>query len=188
MNYTPAQLSEILTDTSGHTHRITLPAGKMRAEIWTRQKAVAAEILPAAYAELVHITTTPFVQAITDVTSSQHAWFSNPETPRASFFSSRLLFAGDAFCAFRPHVARSTDQAALNALLLEKVLKGEMQIGEWERRCLAYAEHMSAFSAFLGCRFQFGMGSWETVRRGAWFGWVLLKQKARGWWMGSEGK
>ena len=187
MNHTPAQLSEILTDTSGHTHRITLPAGKMRPDTWTKQKALAMEILPATYAELVHKTTTPFLQAIADVTSSQDGWFSNSETPCASFFSSRLLFAGDALCAFRPHVARSTDQAALNALLLEKVLKGEMQIGEWERRCLAYAEHMSALSAFLGSRSQFGMGSLETVRRGAWFGWVLLKQKVRGWWMGSGG-
>jgi hydroxymethylglutaryl-CoA reductase len=41
-------------------------------------------------------------------------------------FDGKLLLVGDALAQFRPHVGSSTNQAALDALLLEKVLKGEM--------------------------------------------------------------
>ena len=185
MNHSPTDLASVLTDTAGHTHRITLPAGKMRDEIWSRQKAIAADLLPAAYSELVQKSTSPFVQAINDVASAR-SWFSglvSGESPLASFFEGKLLFAGDALCAFRPHEARSTDQAALDALLLEKVLKGEISIQEWEARCMGYAKYMSAFSKFLGSRFQFGM-SLATFVTGMQFGGVILKQKLSKLWGG----
>lgn len=40
-----------------------------------------------------------------------------------------LFLAGDAFCTFRPHVASSTNQAALHALLLRRTLtSGTLQL------------------------------------------------------------
>ena len=58
-----------MTDIEGHKHRITIPIGKIRPEVWSAQKKYAREILPAPIAELVEKTKTkqPFVQCITDV-------------------------------------------------------------------------------------------------------------------------
>lgn len=47
-------------------------------------------------------------------------------SPRAVFFDGALLLVGDALAQLQPHVGSSTNQAALDALLVERVLKGEM--------------------------------------------------------------
>ena len=55
-------------------------------------------------------------------------------SPRAVFFNGKLLLVGDALAQFRPHVGSSTNQAALDALLLEKVFKGEIGLDQWEEQ------------------------------------------------------
>ncbi|KAI4241562.1 MAG: hypothetical protein L6R40_004542 [Gallowayella cf. fulva] len=101
------ELSDLMTDTEGHRHRITMPIGKMRPDVFTRQKLHGERVLPAPYAEVVQKTAQPFVQCITDVSAR-----------KAVFFEGHLVLAGDALCTFRPHSASSTNQAALHALLL----------------------------------------------------------------------
>ena len=44
---------------------------------------------------------------------------------------------GDALVPFRPHVACSTNQAALDALLVEKMLSGDMTLAAWESQVVA---------------------------------------------------
>lgn len=61
------ECANLMTDIEGHKHRITMPMGKMRPEVWSAQKKYAREILPAPIAELVEKTKQPFVQCITDV-------------------------------------------------------------------------------------------------------------------------
>ena len=139
------ELADLMTDNENHRHRITMPMGKMREEAWTAQKAYAQQILPAPFAELVQKTQQPFVQCITDV-----------KTPRAHHFDGKLLFVGDALCTFRPHVGASTNQAALNALLLEKVMTGEMTLQQWEDECLDYANITSLTAMAMGDKNQFG--------------------------------
>jgi hypothetical protein len=57
-----------MTDTDGVKHRFSLPTGgKMRLEVWERQKDHARRNLPPQFAETVTKTTMPFVQAITDL-------------------------------------------------------------------------------------------------------------------------
>lgn len=137
---------DLMTDNENHRHRVTMPMGKMRDEAWTAQKAYAQQILPAPFAEIVLKTQQPFVQCITDV-----------NTPRACHLDGKLLFVGDALCTFRPHVGSSTNQAALNALLLESVMKGEMTLQQWEDECLDYANITSLTSVVLGNKNQFGL-------------------------------
>ncbi|KAL8894991.1 MAG: hypothetical protein Q9207_008345 [Kuettlingeria erythrocarpa] len=103
------ELHDLMTDTQGRRHRVTMPMGKLRPEISAQQKAHADKILPAAFAEVVRLTKHPFVQCITDASA-----------PRAVFFDGHLILAGDAFCTFRPHMGSSTNQAALHALLLRR--------------------------------------------------------------------
>ncbi|KAL8831190.1 MAG: hypothetical protein Q9191_001002 [Dirinaria sp. TL-2023a] len=136
--------ADLMTDSENHRHRVTIPMGKMRDEAWTAQKEYAQQILPAPFAELIIKTQQPFVQCITDV-----------NTPRACHLDGKLLFVGDALCTFRPHVGSSTNQAALNALLLESVMAGEMTLQQWEDECLDYAQITSLTSMVLGNKNQF---------------------------------
>lgn len=117
-----------MTGVDGHMHRNTLPSGKMRSNIWAKQRAYGNKFLPAPFAELINTTIRPFITAIGDVSS-----------PQASFFDGKILLVGDAVTLIRPHMAKSTNQAGLHCLLLEKHLKGEMSIIEWEKKVLQYA-------------------------------------------------
>ena len=138
-----------MTDVDGRQHRNTLPIGKMAPAVWEKQKTFATTTLPAPFAELVRKTTKPFITAVTDIAA-----------PKASFFDGKLLLVGDALVPFRPHVACSTNQAALNALLLEKVLEGEINLNGWERQVMDYAEITRLRSITWGSWYQVGYLSW----------------------------
>jgi 2-polyprenyl-6-methoxyphenol hydroxylase-like FAD-dependent oxidoreductase len=138
------ELEELMTDTSSQRHRFSVPPGKVSPRIWTHQQALAAELLPADFAELVSKTTHPFVQLVTDVIAS-----------RASFFNGKVLLVGDALAGFRPHVFASTNQAALDALLLRDWLEGKTSLEEWEGSVLRYAREMSQSSIAIGQKIMF---------------------------------
>ena len=122
------EFQDAMTDTDGHMHRNTLPSGKMRSDVWARQRAYGNEVLPAPFAELINGITRPFITAISDISS-----------PQASFFDGKILLVGDALTLLRPHMARATNQAGLHCLLLEEHLKGKMSIKEWEKKVLQHA-------------------------------------------------
>ena len=143
------ELRDILTDVSNYYHRNAVAAGKLRDEVWQKQKSHGISSLPAPFADLVSKINQPFVQTISDTFS-----------PQASFFDGRLLLVGDALTLFRPHAALSTDQAAMNCLALEKVMKGEMSINEWERKVLGYGYTTWLASRAMGSFYQFGPRQW----------------------------
>ena len=136
---------ELMTDSDGKAHHVTLPIGKMRAEILEHQREHAKAILPPQLAEIVCKTKEPFIQAITDVLSPQNAFLNN-----------RLLLVGDAVAGFRPHTAASTSQAAFNALKLAEIVDGEIPFGQWEEETMGYARHMQKRGVELGERSQHG--------------------------------
>ena len=123
-----AELAAAMTDVTGKKHRHTLPTGKMNPEVWNKQKAIATETLAVPFAELINKTTEPFITTVSDIASTQ-----------ASFFNGKLLLVGDALVPFRPHVACSTNQAALDALLLEELLKDKISLSQWEAQVMDYA-------------------------------------------------
>lgn len=72
------------------------------------------------------------------------------------FYGGKLLFVGDALMPFRPHVACSTNQAALNAMLVEKFLTGEIDLTAWETQVLDYAHATRLRSITWSCWYQVG--------------------------------
>ena len=133
-------LDDVMTDNEGHLHRNTVLAGKVRSELWEKQRAYATSILPAPLATLVTTTEEPFVQRILNTS----------QAPEASYFNGKVLIVGDAFSHFRPHIAESTNQAALNALLLGQSLTGEISHTERDIKCIDFATVTRAKSIFWG--------------------------------------
>ena len=140
-----SEFQQAMTDTAGRQHHHTIPIGKMRSQVWEKQRKIAHQVLPPPFAELVDKTAQPFISAISDIEVSQ-----------AEFFGGKLLFVGDALVPFRPHVACSTNQAALNALLVEQLLVGEISLASWKRQVLDYAHVTRLRSVTWGCWYQVG--------------------------------
>ncbi|KAF7864544.1 hypothetical protein EAF04_006676 [Stromatinia cepivora] len=153
---------DVMTDVDGHRHRTTLPIGKVNPQNWDKQKALALKILPEPFAEMVQKTSKPFISAIND-----------REIAKPSLFDGKLLFVGDSLATFRPHVASSTNQAALDAQLLEQLLKGEITAAEWEAKVLAFANFTAVRSELWGAYYMSGVPTlifvttffryWKTV-------------------------
>lgn len=135
----------------------------MRAEVWDKQKAYAAKVMNQPFLELINKTTKPFVSTVSDTI---------PE--RASFFDGKLLLVGEALALIRPHLALSTNQSALHCLQLEKALKGEMTIAQWERKVLQYAARSQAMTNAFGTWFQYGGLTFVQNLLG--FCWTLIAQ------------
>jgi hypothetical protein len=140
---------EIMTDTSGHRHNFTLPIGIMRPEVWVEQCAHACKVLPPQLADIVPKIASLFVSTVTSIAS-----------PRALFFDGKLILMGGVLAQFRPHVGSSTNQAALGALLLEKVLKGKVGLDQWEEQVLEYADLTRLRSIAFG---SFYMNKYPTL-------------------------
>ena len=141
-----SEFEENMTDIDGHLHRSTLPIGKMRPEVWSRHKAHAAQVLTPPFLELVNKTTQPFISTVNDCAA-----------PQASFFDGRLLLVGEALTLLRPHTGTSFNHAAVSCLLLEKVLKAEIDIAQWEGEILRYREKNMLLAIAVGCYLQFGV-------------------------------
>ncbi|EMC92201.1 hypothetical protein BAUCODRAFT_281546 [Baudoinia panamericana UAMH 10762] len=139
------ELNELMTGTDDRRHAVTLPVGTMKEAVWAKQKAYATESLPSQFAEAVNRTRQPFVQAITDVIS-----------PQNEFMDGKVLLVGDALAGFRPHTAASTGQAAFDALMLGKLLKGEVSKDEYNRTVKDFAKTVQAHGVALGEKSQFG--------------------------------
>ena len=146
-------LAAAMTDIDGRRHNHTLPIGKMSSTVWNNQKAIATEQLPPPFVELIHKIIQPFITVVRDIAS-----------PQAAFHDGRVLLVGDALTPFRPHVACSTNQAALNALLLNKLLRGEITLVQWEMQVLAYAHVTRLRSITWGSGYQIGYLAWAIDR------------------------
>lgn len=169
-NHPEDSLQEIMTDSQGQQHHYTIPAGNIRPEIWNRQQARAVnEKLPFPFLELLQKIKEPFITAVTDTSTSQ-----------ASFLAGNLLLVGDALTLFRPHVGLSTNQSALHALLLKKVLVGEMSLIEWETRVLEYANVTLLRSISFGAFFHYSWARYFLSELP--YRYALLGQWVRSWW------
>lgn len=139
--------NDLMTDMDGKVNKTTLHAGKMKSEVWTRQKEYARRVLPPQFAELVNSTKEPFVQAITD---------SLLERDSNCFANSKIICVGDAVAGFRPHTAASTTQAARQALMLDDVFRGRMSLEEYIEETMWYAREVQKSGVDMGDRSQFG--------------------------------
>ncbi|KAK3725387.1 hypothetical protein LTR37_000357 [Vermiconidia calcicola] len=125
--------SAILTDIHNHQHRTTLPKGLMRPEIWSAQLSTAREMFNPLLYSLISQIKEPFVSVISSVMS-----------PRARYMNDRLFLIGDALAQVQPNTGQGTNLAALDAMLLADVVKGDLSAEEWEKRVLEVSQEESA--------------------------------------------
>ena len=136
---------EELTDVDGHLHHSTLPHGKMRPERWQKFTAHANEVLNPPFRELVSKTKNPFISTVRDCEASQ-----------AAFFDGKVLLVGEALTLLRPHTGMNFNHSAVSCLLLQKVLKGEISIAQWQLEVLEYRQTTRLLATAVGSYFQFG--------------------------------
>lgn len=148
-----------MTDTSGVLHRNTLPRGKIHPASWKRQVDFGDSLpLSPPLSELVHKTEVPFITAISDVDPPSFPIPTKHSLPRPhatrdrADLTSRIFLVGEAYALIRPHAGAATDQAAYQALNLEKVLEEEMSVEEWYMRAQQFAELYSNWSKLIAAR------------------------------------
>lgn len=142
------EFTEIMTDTDGHLRTSTMPAGKIRPEVWMKLKSTASELLNPPFLELVNKTANPFISTIRDLAA-----------PRAAFCDGRLLLVGEALTVYRPHTGVGFNQSALDCLRLCKVLQKEKTTDQWEGEILWTRNTTRLFSIVYGEYYQSGMFS-----------------------------
>jgi len=122
------ELKKVLIDSTGKTH-VFLGAGKIRPEIKSEQRTVAAVILQPPADELFQKIESPFTQAVTDSLAST-----------ATFMDGKVLLVGDAVAGLRAHATAGTSQVAMHALLLKNVFENDasMKISGWDQKVLGW--------------------------------------------------
>ena len=154
-----------MTDTSGTLHRNTLPAGGMNPKAWSKYVEIAKEQMCTPFADVVAKTTQPFITAISDLAC-----------PRAVAMNGRVLITGEALNLVRPHMALSTTASAKQALLLEKVFRGELSVQMWEKKVLHEGRISALKTNAFGTFFLYGALSavgWVAKLVGAMLGGML---------------
>lgn len=119
-NKNEQEMKSLMTDTQGILHKFQLPHGSMRQEESEQAKAVAWQELPAVHAEVVERTEEPFIQVVTDSSA-----------PNNCLFNGKVLLVGDAVGGQRPHSASAVMQGTYHALMIRKLLLGEIDSREW---------------------------------------------------------
>jgi len=120
-NQDPSGLADVMTDADAIHHHTSVPAGKVRASIWARQRELAHSLFIPPYLEVIEKIASPFIHLITDYWS-----------PQASFANGKVLLIGDASALMRPHIAFSTNQAAFQCMLVVELVKGELSSRTWD--------------------------------------------------------
>ncbi|KND88555.1 2,6-dihydroxypyridine 3-monooxygenase [Tolypocladium ophioglossoides CBS 100239] len=137
---------EMMTDIDGTVHRTTVPPGKLNQAVWSRQLRRAKTHLPPQFAEMMEKTAKPFVQKIMDAA-----------VPKCAFRNGKVLLAGDAAFGLRPHTGSSTDQAAFQALKLAELLRGLIDIDQWESAVVHRGMELHRIGVQIGM--ECGLGS-----------------------------
>ena len=149
----PGQLAELLCDRDGVRHGLSVASGAVRPELVAGLATAADRELPPNLATLVARTTTPFLQAMVDVTPPH-------------LVVGRVCLLGDAGFVARPHAAAGTAKAAEEAWLLARALSDpavelKEALAGWEREALDLGNALVARSRRAGERAQ-REGSWKV--------------------------
>lgn len=142
------ELGSLLTDRTGHRHRVSLAPGEMDGEWISRLRDRAERVLPPLLAEVVQQSHEPFAQGIFDLL-----------VPRLVF--GRVVLIGDAACLVRPHTASGTSKAAADALSLAHALRDqgetlELALRSWESERLSAARQLSEYGRAIAGRGNLG--------------------------------
>jgi 2,6-dihydroxypyridine 3-monooxygenase len=146
-------LDDLMTDTSGRTHEISLRPGTVQEPHVAALRELASDALAPQLAEMVTNTEEPFVQVVFDI-----------EVPRLAF--GRICLIGDAACVLRPHVAVGTAKAAEGAWRLAEAVAAcdsdvPQALRRWEPAQLELERGALARTREAGIRSQFE-NSWRA--------------------------
>jgi hypothetical protein len=153
-------METLFTDVHGVQHHGTVPRGLIQPSVWEKQKLLAASAFPSGVAEMVTKTTQPFVSKIYDVADST----------RATFFGNKVFLVGDALMPLRPNVGMSTQAAAYDCNMLERVVEGTITPLHWERDVMRWRRAQRRFAIFISA---YGLRS-KVVAAWEGFRWLLL--------------
>lgn len=112
-----AELADMLTDASGHTHAISIPPPLVREDVMRRGEALARRLLPPQFVEILEKSERPFFTPIYDHVAPQ-------------FARGRVALSGDAACVARPHVGMGVTKAACDAEALARHLMSGLPVPE----------------------------------------------------------
>lgn len=158
------EMRDIFTDVKGVEHRGTLSRSLMRPDIWEKQSALAASVLPEGIASIVQKTPSPFACKIFHVAS-----------PKAQFFGGKVFLVGDGQTALKPNIGMSTSHAAHDCNRLEQVIEGKKTPEEWEKMVLRWSAAQRKYAEVI---VSYGLGTklqtlWNAL---SWL-LLLLRQK-----------
>ncbi|TEY78484.1 hypothetical protein BOTCAL_0048g00100 [Botryotinia calthae] len=165
-NEPEVRLDDVMTDREGRRHYTSISSGSVREAVWTKQKELGSSLMSTPYIEIISKIEKPFVHIISDYYS-----------PKASFANGKVLLVGDALTLLRPHIAFSTNQAAYHCMMVEKLIKGEIDIRAWEveltrfgylhwRRSIWYGEYFQRplfKSILMGLKYWF-VAAGQTIK------------------------
>jgi 2-polyprenyl-6-methoxyphenol hydroxylase-like FAD-dependent oxidoreductase len=113
-------LRDLLTDTDGVRHELSIPPNRIRPVVMAQMRADAERLLAPQFAEAMCLAPQPFLQSILDL-----------ETPRMRLGESgRIALLGDAAFVARPHVGMGVTKAATDAAALAQALSGAAEVPE----------------------------------------------------------
>ncbi|KAF2108355.1 hypothetical protein BDV96DRAFT_671378 [Lophiotrema nucula] len=137
------EFKQAMTDIHSHTHAQTVSRGLLNPDVWHTRITRAHAILPSPWAKIAELTEGPLVSAI-----------SSSLDTKALYWDNTVLFVGEAYTQFRPHLGLGSNLAAFQALRLGEAMAGEMEGGleEWERVCGEFASVFAEHSAAMGVR------------------------------------
>ena len=114
--YRPADestaLRDLLTDTHGKTHALSIPPPLIRADVIADMKEAAERLLAPQFRAVVRLIGEPILQPIYDLAAPQMAF-------------GRVVLIGDAAFLIRPHVGAGVSKAADDATALARALDGQ---------------------------------------------------------------
>lgn len=106
-----AALDDMLTDSRGVRHAISIPPPLVRDDVVAAGEALARRLLPPQFAEILSASERPFFTPIYDHLAPV-------------FAAGRVALVGDAACVARPHVGMGVTKAAADAAALARHLSG----------------------------------------------------------------
>lgn len=140
-------LAALLTDTGGIRHALSIPPGRIKAEVLAAMRSDAERILAPPFAEVMLRAQQPFLQAILDI-----------ETP--TMIPARgVALIGDAAFVARPHVGMGVTKAMEDAAALADALDAaggdvDAALTSFDARRRAYGGAIVARGRDLGAYLQ----------------------------------
>jgi 2-polyprenyl-6-methoxyphenol hydroxylase-like FAD-dependent oxidoreductase len=178
-NVTDTALPGVLTDAHGVVHPTSLPPGVASAAQVAYIHHRARQHFPGYVADAVCATTSPFIQAVFDL--------SIPHYRRG-----RLCLIGDASTLCRPHAASGAVKALTNAMTLAEALTPPGAIDDalraWDAVQSAEGRHLVTLGQVMGRAFVQDAPAWQQMDAGAMEHWWTALMRGQHWYVTEDAR